>query len=159
MTETREKALYSVVENLWFKGLARLAMLVVGGVISIGIPLGIQLGSRTYDAIDNLNKNYSEMKATMNNNQAKMDGQFVRIELMQTNDRSNSSDALKSANNRVDILSERISKFQEAIQHDFARVGEVAAGLTLRDQRIDGIENRLKSAEQVIYNRQDRVIK
>lgn len=129
MTRDHEEKLHAAVENLWFKGAARLAMIIV---TLIGAPLAYSIASRTYDTIDRLDRS-----------QAKLEAQIERIELTASNDRKAAQERDNQINVRIDIVSGHLTE----TQRDYARVSDVLAGFTLRDQRIDGIDRRLGGIE------------
>lgn len=125
MTRDQQERLETAVENVWFKGLARALMIV-------GIPLFGWLGSRTYDAIDRIQRDLSALHS-----------QLAVMDATTSNDRKNTITLFDSTNDRTTILSNRMTEFG----HDYARVNDVLSGFTLRDQSITALDHRVSVLE------------
>jgi hypothetical protein len=115
-----------IVENLLFKGAARTAILIA---TVLGGPLAYSIITRTYDAIDRMDRA-----------QTRIEGQIELMRQSADNDR-------KTINDRIDIVSNHLSD----TQRDYARVSDVISGFTLRDQRIEALDRRVIVVERRVF--------
>lgn len=134
MTRGQEEKLIAAVENPFFKGLARILIYVSAVLLS----LIAWNGTRALDNLDRLTQAQARLEARMD-----------RADLTADNDRKAAQDRDTAINGRVDIVSGRVTD----TQHDYARVSDVLAGFTLRDQKIDALDHRVGALEDRAYGR------
>jgi hypothetical protein len=94
----------------------------------------------------------STRSIALDKNEACLEARLDRIELQMANGRPAAGERDVQTNSRIDIVSGRVTD----TQHDYARVSDVLAGLTLRDQPIDAIDHRVGARGQRIWEIAER---
>lgn len=127
MTNDQERRVEKAVENVWFKGAARAVML-------FGVPVFAWLGSRTYDALDHMQKDVATLRS-----------QVAVLEVIIADDRKATVTLYDNTNDRINILSHRIDDGRYTS-------GDATRDLALRDQSITRLDRRVDTLEGRVFN-------